>query len=148
MRLLSLALGVLLLGCPAANDDDSAPPPGDGDDDDLTEEPLEPIWANVFDLLSFRCGCHDGEQREGDLYDLTDPDSAWSVLVGVPSQGLPGMDLVEPGEAEASYLYLKIADLHRAAGGDGNRMPPTGFALTPTKVALVRDWIDGGALDE
>jgi len=146
VRIFGLALGVLLIGCPAANDDDSAPLPED--DDDATEEPLEPTWSNVFDMLSFRCGCHDAQQAEGDLYDLTDPDSAWGLLVNVPSVGLPGMDRVEPGDAEASYLYLKISDTHRAAGGDGNRMPPTGFPLTETKVTMVRDWIEDGAIED
>ncbi len=54
MRALCLGLGVLLVGCPPANDDDSVPLP---DDDDLFEEVLEPTWGNVFDLLSYRCGC-------------------------------------------------------------------------------------------
>lgn len=146
MRVLSLALGVLLVGCTPANDDDSAALVDD--DDDATEEVLDPTWGNVFDLLSFRCGCHDADQREGDLYDLTDPGSAWSALVDVPSNALPTMDRIEPGDSEASYLFLKISDRHRAAGGDGNRMPPTGFALTAAKITLVRDWIDGGAAQE
>lgn len=138
---LLVALAALLLGCPTANDDDNVAV----DDDDGTEEQLEPTWGNVFDLLSYRCGCHDAEQREGDLYDLTDPGVAWDVLVDVPSDAVPSMDRVEPGDPEASYMVLKIEDRHREVGGDGYRMPPTGFALTPTKIAMVRGWIEAGA---
>ncbi len=142
---LAAALAVVLGGCPAANDDDSTPT--DDDDDDASATPLEPTWDNVFDLLSFRCGCHDAEQREGGMYDLTDAATAWSVIVDVPSEALPSMDRIEPGDPEASYLLLKVQDRHRSVGGDGARMPPTGFALTPTRIALIRDWIEDGAPD-
>jgi len=138
---LPLLLALMLAGCPPANDDDSAA----ADDDDSTEEPREPTWENVFALVSFRCACHSVEEQDGGFYDLTDPDTAWDALVNVPSEDLPSMDRVEPGDPDASYVVAKIEDRQDAVGGRGDRMPPTGFALPADDITLIRDWITGGA---
>lgn len=102
-------------------------------------------WEGVFALISFRCGCHDAVQREGGMWDLTDEESAYDVLVGTPSIDLPGMSRVEPGVPDSSYMLLKIEDRHIAAGGLGSRMPPTGFALPNDDKEMIREWIEDGA---
>lgn len=82
------------------------------------------------------------------MFDLTDEDGAWNALVGVPSQDVPSMARIEPGDAENSYLVRKIEDRHRSVGGAGDRMPPTGFALPADDISMIREWIDDGALRE
>jgi hypothetical protein len=131
---------VLAPGCPSADDDDSAvlePTP--------EPTPAPATWTVVFDLIAFRCGCHDAVEQASGMYDLTDEDSAWSVLVGVPSFDVPTMNRIEPGDPENSYLVRKIEGRHVEVGGAGNRMPPTGFPLREDDVARIRAWIEAGA---
>ena len=142
-----ILLGLLsyLLGCPPADDDDSAAPQ---DDDDSTDEVRDPTWTTVSALIGFRCGCHDAAQRAGGMYDLTRPDVAYAVLVDRPSDDVPGMDRIEPGDPEASYLVAKIEGRQQQVGGRGDRMPPTGFPLPDDDIDLIRDWVTAGALDD
>lgn len=134
----------LLAGCPSAPVDE----PADDDDDATTPEEVLEGWEGVFGLIEFRCGCHDAQERAGGMWDLTDPDTAWDVLVDVPSDDVPTIDRVEPGDPDASYLFLKITDRHGEVGGAGDRMPPTGFALPEDDIAMIRVWIEDGALAE
>ena len=132
----------VLAGCPVqAPDSDPVP----ANDDDMTEELKLRGWEGVFALISFRCGCHGAAEQEGGLWDLTDEESAYDVLVGVPSLDLPTMNRVEPGLPDSSYMMLKIEDRHLEAGGLGSRMPPTGFALPDDDKQMLRDWIAEGA---
>ena len=136
-----IALAALLAGCPPAvdDDDDSAPL----DDDDATEDPT--TWTAVQEVLRFRCGCHHEGDGAGGLEGIDDVDLAYDILVGVPSQAVPSMDRIAPGDPDASYLLLKVRDEHRAVGGGGNRMPPTGPALTEDLIASIQQWVADGA---
>jgi len=140
MRLAFPLLVTALVAC--------VPPVGEpeppANDDDSTE--LEPEgWDGVFALISFRCGCHDAVQRAGKMWDLTDENDAYDTLVGTPSNDVPSVNRVEPGDPDASYLYLKILSRQLEVGGAGSRMPPTGFALPDDDVELLRSWISDGA---
>ena len=135
-------LALCLAGCAT-----SLEPVQTDDDDDDTEEPELVGWEGVFALISFRCGCHDAEQREGGMWDLTDEESAWDALVGTPSNDVPGVLRVDPGDPDASYMFLKVTDRQFEVGGAGDRMPPTGFALPEDDVELIREWIAEGALE-
>lgn len=142
MRLPLLALALLVACVPPEGPDDPV------DDDDTAEEIEEPRgWEGVSALIEVRCGCHDAFERAGGMWDLTE-DGAYDVLVGVPSNDVPTMARVEPGDPEASYLYLKINDRQGEVGGFGDRMPPTGFALPDDDIALIREWIEDGATPE
>lgn len=127
------------------------------DDDDSAEptpvaEPtpasgLQPTWTDLHPLLRFRCACHrTNEGGDGGLIGMEDPDLAYDALVGTPSEDVPSLSRIEPGDSESSYLVLKLEDRHRAEGGRGDRMPPTGPALPAAQIDVLRTWIGEGAL--
>jgi hypothetical protein len=62
-------------------------------------------------------------------------------LVGVPSVQQPALMLVEPGNADNSYLIHK---LENAPTIDFDAMPP-GQALSPAVILEIRNWINNGA---
>ena len=101
---------------------------------------LSSIQALVFDP---RCvDHHSGPSAHAGL-DLSEGMSH-AALVDVPSTQT-ALDLVEPGNAENSYL------LHKLEGRMGivqDRMPPRGDPLTEEEIAAIRDWINAGALNE
>jgi len=99
--------------------------PGDGDDGEETElvsyqNDIVPLWVQCT-------GCHkDG----GDAPNLVD-DSYDNLLDGY----------VIPEDADASILYKSLL------GIDGVELMPPGSAWPSSKINLVRDWINQGALD-
>ncbi|MEM6671663.1 MAG: hypothetical protein AAF726_02395 [Planctomycetota bacterium] len=97
----------------------------------------------VQPLFDTHCvGCHSGPVPGGAL-DLSIGLTHGS-LVGVQSTGLPTMTLVQPGNADASYLIDKLSGTQTV----GAPMPPTGPRLEPHEIALVVLWIEAGALDD
>jgi cysteine-rich repeat protein len=100
--------------------------------------------------------CHDPVEPKNGL-DLTTA-AAWEDLMGpddagAPSQDYPELKLVEPGEPDLSYLYIKLAA--RTLPGQsfvvdpGVGMPSGGrTALTQEHLEAVRRWIRGGAPHE
>ncbi|MBY0228030.1 MAG: DUF1549 domain-containing protein, partial [Gemmataceae bacterium] len=80
----------------------------------------------VRPLLAARClSCHGPEKQRGDLR----LDSRASALKD---------GAVVPGKPEASGLLNRVQ-------GVGNRMPPSGPALTKSEIATLRRWISEGA---
>lgn len=101
---------------------------------------LSSIQALVLDP---RCVAHHGGQAAQAGLDLS-AGMSHAALVDVPSTQT-GFDLVEPGDAENSYL------IHKLEGRPGivrDRMPPSGDPLTAEEIAAIRDWINAGALNE
>jgi hypothetical protein len=75
---------------------------------------------------------------------VLDPGEGYGQLVGRRSVQVPEMALVEPGDPDASYLWLKLQ--HRAAEGKGMPRTLTGTKkLRPTELELYRRWIEDGA---
>lgn len=149
-------LALLLFGCPSGDDDDTSVDVGDDrpwwtprDDDDATPEPpLEPTWTSLHPELIYRCTCHKtNEGGDGGFTGLEDPTLGYASLVGYPSEDLPSMARVEPGDPDRSYAWLKIEGTHLAAGGLGDSMPPTGH-LPDEPRAVIREWIELGASSE
>jgi hypothetical protein len=100
--------------------------------------------ADIAPILARSCasyGCHAGAPPAGGL-DLGP--AAYDGLVDVPSSQLPSMPRVTPGDRAASYLFLKLSDTQRDAGGSGTIMPP-GLGLSADEVERVGAWIDQGA---
>lgn len=64
-------------------------------------------------------------------------------LVNVPS-AQSSLDLIEPGDPEASYLFHKIRGTHQSVGGSGGRMP-AGGTLSGDDEDVIEAWILGGA---
>jgi mono/diheme cytochrome c family protein len=90
-------------------------------------------------------GCHSGTSPARGLN--LEAGQAYGNIVGVPSLGVPSMNLIEPGDPTQSYLFLKHTG---AAGISGSRMPltnPTFFDANPDLLDLEEDWIQQGALD-
>ncbi len=93
------------------------------------------VQETIFAVSCALSGCHS--------------DSAWPNLAAgraydniVEVESSRGLALVEPGDPDNSYLYLKLlAD----ADIDGVRMPPSGPYLTPDALEMVRAWIENGA---
>lgn len=73
-----------------------------------------------------------------------DGDGDYERLVDVVAQGDDTQTLVVPGDSEASYLVLKMVG---DASIVGDEMPPN-TAISDERIALVRDWIDAGALND
>lgn len=97
---------------------------------------IDDVQDQVFSGSCATSNCHDG---------TTSPNLSSGVshgaIVGVPS-GQSSLNLVEPFDADASYLVLKIE-----GKGIGSPMPLTG-SLTAAQIQLVRDWINAGALQD
>jgi hypothetical protein len=99
-------------------------------------EHLEPL------VIAHCLACHEAEDPKAEL--VLDPGTGYRQLVGRRSVQVPEMALVEPGNLEASYLWLKIQ--HRAPEGKGMPRTLTGSKkLRPAEIDLYRRWIEGGA---
>jgi hypothetical protein len=114
--------------------------------------------GRVKKLLAARCGgCHGGDEPREGLRLIEDPaygNDVFADLVGVPSQQIPTMNLIEPGDPMNSYLFLKMlatedeAALEAIKGdpmpddsSNGENPPLTSFELTD-----IRTWIEQGAM--
>lgn len=92
------------------------------------------------EILANKCavsGCHLNSQTP-----IMRSDVAYSNLVNKPSS--KGLDYVEPGDPESSYLYKKITG---AAGISGARMPRGQNPLPHAVTDSIRVWILNGALN-
>ena len=67
--------------------------------------------------------------------------AAYGNTVNVPSTEVPSLNLVEPNDADNSYLMQKL----EGTAQSGQQMPYGGPYLNSTLRQLVRDWIDAGA---
>ena len=101
------------------------PPPAGASPDELREGARALMVAQCF-------GCHGPSTRAAEL-DLSDP----AVLVGRTALTRAGRQLVVPGRPADSYLLHKTLPLYPDRGGDP--MPPSGPALGPTQLGLLRD---------
>jgi hypothetical protein len=103
------------------------------------------INANIFQTTdssgrSACVTCHGGARPASGL-DLSG--NAYAALVNVPSREKPGQMLVEPGDADSSYLYQK---LEGTTGIVGLRMPRNGPPyLTDGQIQVIERWIEEGA---
>jgi len=114
----------------------------------------------IFESNSNRCaGCH-GPTDTSPYANLTlgGKVSSKCIVSRLKRSTLDGgqFKLVEPGEPEKSYLYLKAADLAQSAGcvspDPMNRpcntavMPPSGKTMTDAELKILYDWIKAGAV--
>ena len=90
------------------------------------DEHVQPIFrAKCF-------ACHNPDKKQGGL-DLT---SYTSMMLG----GSSG-EVVEPGDSDLSYLYMLVT--HESEPF----MPPKSEKLPATELATIKNWIDGGLLE-
>jgi hypothetical protein len=99
--------------------------------------------AHLEPLVIAHClGCHESEEPKAKL--VLGPGEGYGQLVGRRSVQMPKMALVEPGDPDASYLWLKLQ--HRAPEGRGMPRTLTGTKkLRPAELELYRRWIEDGA---
>ena len=108
-----------------------------------TGEPVS-YAAHLEPLVIAHClSCHESEEAKAKL--VLDPGVGYDRLVGPRSVQVPEMALVEPGDPEHSYLWLKLQ--HVSNKGKGMPRTLTGAKkLRPAELELYRRWIEGGAL--
>ena len=138
-----LVLGGLLLACGACGQ-----PP--------VEEKIS-LSQDVVPLLQGSCGfgsgCH-GTARPAGYVQLTladgeDAHALWTRLQG-KSVREPSLALVSPGDPAGSFLLHKVTGdftgLPCAASSCGERMPQRSEPLPDADLAMLRQWIEQGAL--
>lgn len=98
--------------------------------------------AQVVPILNQHCVmCHLPGAAQAGLNLYPEP---WAALVGVASTESP-LNLVEPGSADKSYLYLKLLGTQQQVGGSGLRMPFQQDPLDAGDLETIRTWIEQGA---
>ena len=90
--------------------------------------------AHLEPLVAAHClGCHESEEAKAKL--VLDPGLGYEHLVGPRSVQAPEMALVEPGDPEGSYLWLKLQ--HVTDKGKGMPRTLTGSKkLRPAELEL------------
>ena len=139
-----LILFLLLPACGRMNrpSGTSPPPPPPGDGGRVAEVSFaEDVWP----ILLVRCQvCHTfgiGAEQVPDMK-MTDASSVYDQWVRVPSQCLPNLFRVLPGDSELSFVFNKIS---RPAPLCGQRMPTDGPLLEDSEQQTIKDWIEQGA---
>ena len=98
---------------------------------------LEPL------VIAHCLSCHESEESRAKL--VLEPGIGYQRLVGPRSTQEPALALVEPGDPERSYLWLKLQ--HATSEGRGMPRTLTGSKkLREAELELYRRWIEGGAL--
>jgi hypothetical protein len=107
----------------------------------------ESTWEGIYDqvIVAHNCAnnaCH-GSGAAGGL-DLR-ADVAWENIHEMPASG-SALDLVEPGDNDASYLWLKVAAKTNPGSVDisGAAMPTSATTLSADQLELLRLWIKSG----
>lgn len=110
-------------------------------------EPGEVSFSEqIQPLLTDRCafgGCHASTSPAANQ-SLAEG-LAYMNTVNVPSEELPSMDRVEPGDPDQSYLVHKVQGTHLDVGGSGLRMPRGLEPLSDDQITRIRTWIQQGA---
>jgi hypothetical protein len=100
---------------------------------------LDQIQTVVFTPTCATVGCHTGAGAAGGL-NLSDADTSFLELVGVPSSANAAINRVTAGDPDNSYLIQKL---------EGNALPimppPPRQPLPATDILEIRNWITNGA---
>jgi hypothetical protein len=134
-----LPIAVVLAGCAGSGEglDQSGLPAGSETSAGGNSE-FAVIQTTIFSPIC--ANCHAGAGAPLGLQ--LDAANSYAQIVGVPSSEDSALLRVQPGNADASYLWQKIAGV--AAFGD--RMPQGGPFLPQSAIDTVRQWIENGAL--
>ena len=113
----------------------------------LPDEPIAmPSFAgDIAPILDRRCatgGCHSPASHQGAL--ILTPDRAWELTVNASSILRPGMDRIEPGDPDNSWL-LRMVEADPARRDGHARMPLAAPPLTANQIGNMRRWIEQGA---
>lgn len=106
---------------------------------------LEPAFSSIQDnLFSTVCvECHSGGNPPQGL--SLEAAQSYGLLVDVPSSEVPAVNRVEPGDPDNSYIVHKL----EGTAAVGLRMPANGPPyLSDSQIAVIRQWISDGAVDD
>ncbi len=105
------------------------------------EPTLHSIQERVFDVSCVRSACHDAYTPESQL--VLTPGRSHSELVSKPSAVMRKRLRVVPFRSDESYLIDKLTGTRIV----GERMPIGRPKLPDSTIAVIRQWIDRGALN-
>ena len=98
---------------------------------------------DIVSIFQQHCvACHLTGKEPGQL--ALGPDKAYATLVGKASRE-SAYQLVQPGNADKSYLVMKLDGTHAQAGGQGVRMAFGAKPVSQAQRHMLRDWINAGA---
>ena len=99
---------------------------------------FQSIQDNVFTPI---CSpCHSGASAPEGLQ--LDAAHSYNLLVGVPSQEVPTLDRVKPGDPNSSYIIIKLTN---GPGIVGQQMPRGEPPLPQATIDVIKQWITNGA---
>jgi hypothetical protein len=129
---------LVLAGCTAGS--------GEGLDQNGGAIPITPPAESDFQRIQdtiftpICTACHLGANAPQGL--RLDAANSFALLVNVPSNEVPDILRVNPGNPDASYIVQKL----QGTNAVGARMPRGGPYLSQAQIDLVRAWIAAGAL--
>lgn len=144
---------LLLSGCGGGSDGGGTggggagyndPPDDDDDDDDPTDTtPPDPTLSSIQEKVftPICTECHTGASAPQGL--RLEEGMSYGMLVDQPSTWDPGIDRVEPGDPDNSFLIQKL----EGTAAQGERMPLGGPYLSADTIAAIRQWITDGGQD-
>ena len=121
----------ILTGCCYPVDPEDAQP---GIENPSFTQDVQPIFTASCALS----GCHNAGAAAG--LDLR-TDMSYAQLVGITSGQDPNRKRVDPGDAQVSYLVVKLEDRQST----GSRMPLGRTPLSSEEIGTIRNWIGLGA---
>jgi hypothetical protein len=98
------------------------------------------IQSNVFTPTCATANCHSGGNPPANLN--LEAVNSYAMLVGIPSSQDAGIERVNPGNPNQSYLIRKLENM-----GNVGVMPPSGMLAQPV-IDTIRQWITAGAVDD
>jgi len=100
---------------------------------------LAQIQNQIFNNSCAVSNCHAGTTPQANLN--LSAGQSYSNLVNVPSQQMPSLQRIEPGNSAESYLIKKL----EGNGIRGQRMPFNQPPLSDDLINKIKLWIDEGA---
>jgi len=146
-----LVIAGLLTACDIETYDEAAAsvggtgttPPDPPDPPDPPTTSFGPNFSEIqAGLFTPTCAsCHGGANPSAGL--SLAAGSSYANLVGIASSQDPGIQRVNAGDANASYLIQKL----EGTAASGGIMPPSGM-IEQADIDVVRQWITAGAIDD
>jgi hypothetical protein len=136
---LACAVAALVAGCGGSGKglDQNGNPIGTGAASGGLTPDFASIQANIFTPICAQC--HTGAGAPHGL--RFDAGVSYGLLVGVPSDEVPSVLRVSPGNPNASYIIQKL----QGTAAVGERMPFGGPYLSQATIDVIKQWITNGA---
>jgi len=117
---------------------------GDGPPLSTATSAYDVIQQQIFNQHCLSAGCHNAAAQAGNL-NLTAGVSYGDLVNVTPDNAVAaanGLLRVEPFNPDNSFIIVKLTG---PAPGEGTRMPQGMAPLSPSDIAMIRDWIADGA---